>query len=106
MLQLWVKYRHVNLSLVGLQALDAQDRGNLLDDAFSLAESGHLDYSVALALTQFLSREDHFVVWTLASSHLLAIDTHLFYTPVYSEYRVSFQINNNKFHSFQLHLEW
>lgn len=49
-----------------------------------------MDYSVALGVTTFLAKEDHFVVWAIASSHLLAIDTHLRLTPAYSDYRVKF----------------
>ncbi|XP_046672950.1 glutamyl aminopeptidase-like isoform X2 [Homalodisca vitripennis] len=70
-----------------IKAMDAADRANLMDDVFNLAESGHLDYSVALSLTTFLHHEDHMVVWTIAANNLLSIDTHLRLTPAYSNYR-------------------
>ncbi|XP_054269208.1 aminopeptidase A-like isoform X1 [Macrosteles quadrilineatus] len=75
------------LLMDNITALDAADRANLIEDAFSLAESGRLDFSVALALTGFLAQETHIVVWDLASNHLLNIDAHLLYTPAYSDYR-------------------
>lgn len=72
------------------KALDAADRTNILDDAFALAESGYLDYSIALSLTNFLKYEDHFVVWAHASANLLNIDTKLRNTSIYYDFRVIF----------------
>jgi len=76
-----------NLLDKDITALEPSDRANLIDDVFSLAESGRLEFKVTMAMTGFLSKENHIVVWTLASEHLLAIDGHLLFTPAYSDYR-------------------
>jgi hypothetical protein len=39
------------------------DRGSLINDAFSLAESGHLDYSIPLSMTRYLKKEKDLVPW-------------------------------------------
>lgn len=39
------------------------NRAQLLDDAFDLARSGHLNYEIALELSGFLERETDYIVW-------------------------------------------
>lgn len=72
-----------------LKVLDAADRTNIIDDAFALAESGHLEYSVPLSLIDFLQKENHFVVWAHASDNLLKIVAKLRDTDIYIRFRVS-----------------
>jgi aminopeptidase N len=42
------------------------NRAQLLDDAFNLARSGQLDYTRALALTDYLNQELDYIPWTAA----------------------------------------
>ncbi|GLG95614.1 Aminopeptidase N, partial [Gryllus bimaculatus] len=49
-------------------ALDAADRANLLDDAFSLADAGLLRYEIALEGTRYLRQETEYIPWHVATS--------------------------------------
>ncbi|XP_076628645.1 glutamyl aminopeptidase [Colletes latitarsis] len=55
--------------------LSVSDRAHLLEDAFSLAAAGELDYGVAMNMTAYLPKERHVVPWMVAASKLTAIDT-------------------------------
>jgi hypothetical protein len=46
------------------------NRALLLDDALNLARVGLLRYQVALNITKYLSREDHYLPWKAAFSNL------------------------------------
>jgi len=37
-----------------------------LDDAFTLAQAGQLDYETALSLTRYLDKETEFLPWAMA----------------------------------------
>ncbi len=63
------------------------DRANLINDAFSLSESGHLPYSVPLAMIQYLRGEDGLVPWQAAASKLAAMESLLRTTDAYPMYR-------------------
>lgn len=56
-----------------LQRLSVLDRANLLNDAFSLAEAGELDYKFVLLMCKYLRQEYHSVPWEVASSKLRSI---------------------------------
>ncbi|XP_066600502.1 aminopeptidase A isoform X2 [Prorops nasuta] len=64
------------------QRLSVADRANLLEDAFSLASAGLLDYSTAMDMTAYLPRENHAVPWSVASSKFTEIDTLLSSTDI------------------------
>lgn len=51
------------------------DRAHLLEDAFSLASAGELEYEIAMNMTGYLSQENNAIPWSVASSKLTAIDT-------------------------------
>ncbi|XP_044586424.1 glutamyl aminopeptidase isoform X2 [Cotesia glomerata] len=67
--------------------LSISDRTNLIEDAFSLAQASELDYSVALDMTSYLTKERNAVPWDVASSMLLTIDKLLFSTSISSKFR-------------------
>ncbi|XP_076174900.1 glutamyl aminopeptidase isoform X2 [Ptiloglossa arizonensis] len=67
--------------------LSVADRAHLLEDAFSLAEAGELDYGVAMDMTKFLSGEYHAVPWIVAASKLTTIDTLLSLTSSSSKFK-------------------
>ncbi|XP_046824209.1 glutamyl aminopeptidase-like [Vespa crabro] len=64
-----LKYYHTRLSV--------SDRAHLLEEVFSLASAGELDYGIAMNMTTYLPRENHVIPWTVASKNLLAIDQFL-----------------------------
>lgn len=45
------------------KAMSTSDRSNLLDDAFSLAKAGHINYSIPLELIKYMEKETEFVPW-------------------------------------------
>ena len=51
------------------------DRASLINDAFSLAESGHISYAVPLDMTKYLAREQHLVPWDTVFSKLVTMST-------------------------------
>nr|XP_012217531.1 PREDICTED: glutamyl aminopeptidase-like [Linepithema humile]XP_012217532.1 PREDICTED: glutamyl aminopeptidase-like [Linepithema humile] len=55
--------------------LSVLDRANLLNDAFSLAEAGELDYETVLLMCEYLTEEYHSAPWEVASSKLVSIYT-------------------------------
>ncbi|XP_006607951.1 glutamyl aminopeptidase isoform X2 [Apis dorsata] len=56
------------------ETLSVSDRVHLLEDAFSLASAGELDYGVTMNMTEYLPREEHAIPWNVVSSKLRAID--------------------------------
>jgi len=54
---------------------DPEDRAGLIDDAFSLAESGRLFYDVPLGIVSYLKfgQENHFLPFSIASFHLFSL---------------------------------
>ncbi|XP_012276537.1 glutamyl aminopeptidase [Orussus abietinus] len=71
------------------ETLTASDRTSLLEDAFSLAEAGELDYTIAMDITSYLPRENHPVPWSVAATKLIFMDKLLFSTnvsPMFREY--------------------
>lgn len=66
-----------------------------MNDAFSLAESTLIQYSVALKLTEYLASETEYVPWSVASTEITKLKNKLYYTEYYSKFFVS----NSKFTS-------
>ena len=64
-------------------ALSPADRASLLNDAFSLAESGHLAYDVPLEMTSYLGQETNLVPWQTVYSKLFSLRRLLEFTPAY-----------------------
>ncbi|KAM6269537.1 glutamyl aminopeptidase [Porphyrio hochstetteri] len=79
-----------NLLVNNHRNLSAADRAGILDDAFSLARSGLVDYTVPLVLTRYLRNETDYLPWhRLISSatylaNMLEDDTDLY--PRFQEY--------------------
>nr|CAD7448211.1 unnamed protein product [Timema bartmani] len=51
------------------ESLETPDRAHLLDDAFKLADSGLLDYKIALNLTGYLGNETEYIPWSVAATN-------------------------------------
>ncbi|VDM38750.1 unnamed protein product [Toxocara canis] len=50
-----------------------RSRARIIDDAFALAEAGHLSYEVALNISNYLRYEDEFLPWWMAAVGLSTI---------------------------------
>ncbi|KAI5749139.1 hypothetical protein M8J76_004903 [Diaphorina citri] len=68
--------------------LDARDRSNLLDDAFNLAESQMIEYSTTFNLMKYMSKEDHFVPWTVVYNKLSRLDDKLYSTEGHEDFKL------------------
>ena len=68
-------------------SLGPMDRACLLNDAFSLAESGLLSYEVPLTMTAYLSKESHLVPWETVYTKLVTIGKLLENTSISTQFR-------------------
>ena len=68
-------------------ALGPMDRASLLNDAFSLAESGHIGYTVPLDMTRYLEQEEHLVPWDTVYDKLVAMGSLLELSPTFPLFR-------------------
>ncbi|XP_033310008.1 glutamyl aminopeptidase-like isoform X1 [Bombus bifarius] len=55
------------------ETLSALDRAHLLEDVFSLAYAGQLDYGLVMNMMKYLKRGRHPIPWCVASSKLMYI---------------------------------
>ena len=70
-------------------ALPSTDRASLLNDAFSLAKSGHISYDIPFSMTKYMSKEKNLVPWETVFDTLIEIKELLRYTetyPMFQEY--------------------
>jgi glutamyl aminopeptidase len=65
------------------ETLSTKDRANLINDAFSLAESGHLEYSIPMSMTKYLKKERSLIPWETAYDKLIALKSWLQDTKTY-----------------------
>ena len=63
------------------------DRAHLINDAFALAESGHVDYSVPLSMTRYLRLEADYVPWRTAYKALTRVESRIRDTEAYPSFR-------------------
>lgn len=69
--------------------MDPIDRGNLLEEVFTLAESDYVSFETALELTKYLHLETHFLpLFTIINIHIYKIAAIMKFTPGYELYRV------------------
>ncbi|CAG0878546.1 unnamed protein product [Darwinula stevensoni] len=60
-----------------------EDRTNLLDDVFALAEADLVSYDVPLEMTKYLRKETHVVPWKAANRHLIILGSRSTNLPFY-----------------------
>lgn len=65
------------------------NRAQLLDDVLDFARSGWVTYKVALDVTNYLSREQHYLPWLTALNNLGYINKMTRTTPAYGKFKVS-----------------
>uniref|UniRef100_A0A914E5I1 Aminopeptidase n=1 Tax=Acrobeloides nanus TaxID=290746 RepID=A0A914E5I1_9BILA len=53
--------------------ITSETRARLLDDAFTLAQAGQLDYETALSLTGYLDKETEYLPWAIALERVKVI---------------------------------
>ena len=75
--------RLANLLVNNASALPSSDRASLLNDAFSLAESGHIPYTVPLSMTKYLKNEFNLVPWKTVYNKMVDLKEILTYTPAF-----------------------
>ena len=76
-----------NLLVQQPQALGPMDRASLLNDAFALAEAGHLNYTTPLDMIAYLAQETHLVPWDTVYSSLNKLGVRLRNSLSFREYR-------------------
>ncbi len=81
----WLNF--AQLLMENHQVLSTTDRANLINDAFSLAESGHIPYSIPMSMTKYLRKEQSLVPWESAYEKLNTLGRLLLDTPSYSLFR-------------------
>ncbi|XP_011637436.2 LOW QUALITY PROTEIN: glutamyl aminopeptidase-like [Pogonomyrmex barbatus] len=69
----WISFQH--LLRDHHTRFSISDRANLLDDVFSLAEAGEIEYDIALNFSNYLKAEYNYIPWAVAKSKLMTIDT-------------------------------
>ena len=69
------------------EILSTKDRAHLLNEAFSLAESGHVPYSIPLAMTKYLKKENSLIPWESAYDKIVSMGQLLIDTPTYPLFR-------------------
>ncbi|XP_031332735.1 glutamyl aminopeptidase-like isoform X3 [Photinus pyralis] len=102
----WIKFNHnqvgyyrVNYSPAywnvlakNIKDMTISDKTHLIEESFSIAESGDLSYSIPLELTKYLENETNYIPWSVASSKLGGLKKYLVDTldfPHYSRYMLN-----------------
>lgn len=66
------------------------NRAQLVNDALNLARAGYLDYSVALPVTRYLTRETAYAPWSAAFTGFTYLNTMLASSSGYEDFKVRF----------------
>jgi len=69
------------------EVFTTKDRAHLINDAFSLAESGQVPYSVPLSMTKYLKKEKSLIPWESAYDKINTMGRLLQNSPSYSLFR-------------------
>ncbi|XP_052261394.1 aminopeptidase N-like isoform X2 [Dreissena polymorpha] len=69
------------------KVIHAINRAQIINDAWSLAQSGDLAMEVALQTTNYLDKEREYVPWAAASSQLSFVNSMLARHPLYGSFR-------------------
>lgn len=78
-----------------IKDLSVADKAHLLEESFSIAESGELTYKIPLSLTKYLVDETNYVPWSVASSKLTQIANYMETSQYHSEFKVSVSFNSH-----------
>ena len=79
-------------NIFSVTVFSTKDRAHLLNDAFKLAESRHLSYSIPLSMTEYLTNEKSLIPWKTLYSEFVSMENSLEKTETYPLYRKVFII--------------
>lgn len=74
-------------------SLEIPDRTHLLEESFSIAQSGDLSYEIPLTMTRYLINETNYIPWYVASSQLQQISKNM----QTSQYDANFKVKMRYF---------
>lgn len=83
-----VNYENWDELVDNVHEMSIADKTHLLEETFSLAASGQINYEIPLNFVKYLETEDNYVPWNVASSKLKNIKNHLSNSDVLSEFQV------------------
>lgn len=66
------------------------NRAQLVDDAWTLAKAGLLEYNIAFDLSSYLSLETDYFAWVSALRHLSNMRNQFLHTEHYENFKVTF----------------
>ncbi|XP_024870969.1 glutamyl aminopeptidase-like [Temnothorax curvispinosus] len=69
----WITFKE--LLRAHLMRISSLDRANLLDDLFSLADAGELEYNIVMDISVYLTEEYQTLPWAVARSKLMTMHT-------------------------------
>ncbi|KAF5308640.1 hypothetical protein FQR65_LT06101 [Abscondita terminalis] len=96
----WIKFNHNQVGYYrvnypvhvwenlakNMDQMSISDKTHLLEESFSIAETGELKYSIPLELTKYLKYEFNSIPWSVASSELSGLKKYLVDTTDFPEY--------------------
>ncbi|KAK4883200.1 hypothetical protein RN001_006519 [Aquatica leii] len=96
----WIKFNHNQVGFYrvnyksqhweelakNIDQMSTSDKTHLLEESFSIAETGDLNYSIPLELTKYLKNESNSIPWSVASSKLGGLKKYLIDTLDYPQY--------------------
>ncbi|XP_031335300.1 glutamyl aminopeptidase-like isoform X2 [Photinus pyralis] len=77
---------HWKLLAANMAQMTTSDKAHLLEESFSIAESGDLSYDIPLQLTSYLQKEFHYVLWSIGAGKIGSLRKYLIDSPDYNEY--------------------
>ncbi|XP_028045976.2 glutamyl aminopeptidase [Monomorium pharaonis] len=69
----WKTFQHLLRS--SHMRIPSSDRANLLDDMFSLADAGQIEYNTVMDISTYLSEEYHALPWAVAKLNFMTMHT-------------------------------
>ena len=70
------------------QDIHVLNRAQLLDDAFSLARAGMIDYTTTMNLTIYLDKENNNIPWETFMKSIRFLNRHLYGSTSYNNFKV------------------
>lgn len=68
--------------------MNPADRANLIYDAFQLANKGYIQSETALALTNYMDKEDYFPSWQFFYDNMIHFKSTLAHSSAHTYFRV------------------
>ncbi|XP_028399989.1 glutamyl aminopeptidase-like [Dendronephthya gigantea] len=81
----WVKLSYVLMK--NHKILDSTDRTSLINDAFTLARAGNIDYGIAFNLVKYMKKETRYVPWQTLLDNIEYLDKMLRKEDIYHKFK-------------------